>query len=433
MKHLLMISYPFHPNTSAGAVRSERFCRYLQKFGWNTDVVTIKPQENRPEGVARIGESFRNVRVHATSTLDPWLWARDKRPKNIIYRGLRSIVMKLFSFPDHMLLWIPFAISEGLAICKKRHIDAIYTTSPPHSTHLIGLVLSRLTGKPWVADFRDPWTLNAYHKKGGMNEVLLKIERLLESRILRKASIILANTQANRKNMLSAFSWINPVKVLHLPNGWEEFPLNTHDEDRTGPLRIVHAGTFYPRFKPYALLQALSDWRNGKKPTDVPLLGKKDIQVTIIGSNDGETRRIVAELDLEGIVEIWPWVAMDKARQMMQKANILWVSLGTGKQTSTYVPSKLFEYLAARRTIWGFLPEGEAAEIIRKTNSGIVFTSDKTGPIIKALAEALDHKKKGIRQYMANEQALGHYHIENVVSRLSSILNTITAQENLRS
>ena len=32
MKRLLMISYPFPPNASAGAARSERFARYLPSF-----------------------------------------------------------------------------------------------------------------------------------------------------------------------------------------------------------------------------------------------------------------------------------------------------------------------------------------------------------------------------------------------------------------
>jgi len=54
-------------------------------------------------------------------------------------------------------------------------------------------------------------------------------------------------------------------------------------------------------------------------------------------------------------------------------ADLLWASLGTGNESSTYIPSKLFEYIAAKRPIWGFFPEGEAAYLIRETNVGETF------------------------------------------------------------
>ena len=164
MKTLLMISYPFPPNLSAGAVRSERFSRYLGKFGWNVEVVTIGRRANVFHDEGRLAHLPETVSINSTVIWDPWLWLY-RHPINNKFLGIiRSVLMRLTSFPDHMIFWVPTAVRTGLDICKLREISAIYTTSPPHSSHLAGLLISRKTGIPWIADFRDPWTLNAYWK-----------------------------------------------------------------------------------------------------------------------------------------------------------------------------------------------------------------------------------------------------------------------------
>jgi glycosyltransferase involved in cell wall biosynthesis len=396
MKRLLMLSYPFPPNASAGAVRSERFARYLPQHGWDVEVVTIQARRDMFADTARLNALGGRVKVHFTKVVDPWLWLRDIRPVNIILRALRSALMKVLSFPDHMLFWVPFAVAKGFDICSQKPVTAIYTTSPPHSAHLAGLLLSRLTGKPWVADFRDPWTLNAYHDKGALGRFLLKIERYLEKGVLKSAALILANTKANRTKLIRAFSFLSQEQVVYLPNGWEEFPRTWLPNKKTNfPLTIVHAGTFYPRFKPYGLLYALAHWRDKVPDGEMPKWLDNSIRVLLLGARDEETRNVVQRLGIQDLVEFRPWVALEEARKIMVQADLLWASLGTHKESSTYVPSKLFEYIAARRPIIGFFPEGEAASLIIETRAGKVFTSDAPVPIIRFLAQCIDENKNG--------------------------------------
>lgn len=431
MNHLLIISYPFPPNASAGAVRSERFARYLAKSGWKIDVITIQPRLDLFEDKNRLNNLGENVTVHFTTTFDPWLWLRDKRPENLMVRAIRSVLMRLFSFPDHMLLWMPFALKKALSIHKKNRFDAIYTTSPPHSTHLIGLLLSKLTGKPWVADFRDPWTLNAYRGKGKIENILLWIERKLEKTIYVNSSAIFVNTKANKENMLKAFPFIEKDKVIHLPNGWEEFAENNIDgEKKNEQLIIVHAGTFYPKFKPYALFYALSAWHNGDHPKTIPPLNKSNIQIILLGTKDDTTKKLIVELGLEKFVVIKPWVAQAEAQRYMRQADLLLASLGTGQESATYVPSKLFEYIAAGKPIIGFFPEGEAASLIRETGTGIIFTSDDPAPIIKTLNRLqleLGSSHQVNTLCHRREDVIASYHIGKITGRLAEILNQIVS------
>ena len=427
-----MITYPFPPNSSAGAMRSERFARYLPGFGWAVDVVTIKPRQDMfkdTELLAKLGE---NVRVNFTRTLDPWLWLKDKNPKNSLLRGIRSVLMRLFAFPDHMLLWVPFAVQAGLKVFRQNRIDAIYTTSPPHSTHLAGLIVSRLMGKPWVADFRDPWTLNAYREKGAIEGFLRRLEKMMEQAVLKNASLVLANTKANQQNLTKAFPFLNEEKVIHLPNGWEGFPAEYYQErKKDGALTIVHAGNFYPKFKPYGLLYALAAWRNGDKPPNIPRLKSGDIKIILLGARDEETARVIKELNISDLVEIHPWVALDEARKIMCQADLLWASLGTGKESSTYIPSKLFEYIAAKRPIMGFFPEGEAERFIKETGTGIVFCNNEVERVLMFLHEMAASSRAEENQgwYHPVRQVIDAYNISTISSRLAKVLNNISRHQ----
>ncbi|MFX0196598.1 MAG: glycosyltransferase family 4 protein [Candidatus Hodarchaeota archaeon] len=424
MKRLLLISPAFPPNATAGAARCERFARYLQGFDWGVDVVTIKPRRDFFQDNKRLNRLGNYLSVHFTSNFSPWVWLRDKRPRHPLIRALRSILMRIFSFPDHMLLWALFAVKEGLGICKSKGVDAIYTTSPPHSVHLAGLALSQLTRKPWVADFRDPWTLNPYRRKAIGDGILLKVERIMEKAVLEKSCRVLANTQANRKNLLRAFPLVEPDKVVYLPNGWEDFPAIGSPIKDDAPLTIVHAGNFYPRFKPYGLLYALSAWQNGEHLREIPAIRKEDIQVILLGSSDLETKQLVQNFGIEKMVHIEPWVPLEDARRIMCQADALWASLGTGRESSTFVPSKLFEYIASKRPIIGFFPEGEAASLIRETGTGVVFTNDDPNPIIQLLHDMiLTKRKKRHKWYNPNNDAINSYHIERIVDKLNRVLD----------
>ena len=174
MKSLLMISYPFPPNASAGALRTSRFARNLKKFGWVIDVITIRRRSDSFQDESQYTQlCLEGINVHSTKNFDPWLRLRSITVNSKILGIARSAMMRLTSYPDHMIFWVPTAIIKGFKLHKKRPINIIYSTSPPHSTHIAGLILSKVTGIPWVADFRDPWTLNASRETFKNNQWLL--------------------------------------------------------------------------------------------------------------------------------------------------------------------------------------------------------------------------------------------------------------------
>ena len=425
-KRLLMICYPFPPNASAGAVRSERFARYLSEIGWDIDVITIKSRDDLFNDNNRLENLKEFIHIHQTSNFDPWLTLMNMKTSNRVLNAVRSVLMIITSFPDHLIYWVPSAVLKAKKLYKENKYDIIYTTSPPHTSQLAGLIISMRTKTPWLADFRDPWTLNALHGKKGKFNFFKKFEEYLEKLVLKKSSKILANTKSNRSKLLNAFSFLTPEKVIHLPNGWEGFSQKNSSEiseqNNKKKLTIVHSGTFYEQFNPYALLYAIAKWNNNKQPQYIYSLKDNDLEIILLGARNPKTKKIVKKLNIDKFVTILPWVSQEKSREFMCNADLLWATLGTGKESSTFIPSKIFEYISAKKPIIGFFPEGEAEALIRETSTGTVFTSNDSDSIIKFLYKKMINNHD---DYKPNEINVKKYNIKFLVSQLDSVMKEL--------
>ena len=113
---------------------------------------------------------------------------------------------------------------------------------------------------------------------------------------------------------------------------------------------------------------------------------------------------------------------------MMCQADLLWASLGTGKESSTYIPSKLFEYIAAKRPIIGFFPEGDAELLIKEAGFGTVFSTDDPAPIISFLTGEIRNRGESLSSDILGTRrtdVLAKYEITDIAKRFADILNDL--------
>ena len=165
MKHALMIIPFFPPMGGGGVYRPLSFVSYLPQHGWKTTVVTPEAGAywiSDPTLMERIPSTCRVIRTRTLS--GQGLLARSGAPErtrsqsrsslgfSVARRAVSAVLM-----PDSYIGWYPFAVQAALAAAKVERFDALYSTSPPESAHLVGLAVQRRTGLPWLADFRDPW------------------------------------------------------------------------------------------------------------------------------------------------------------------------------------------------------------------------------------------------------------------------------------
>src|SRR5690606_7308351 len=104
-------------------------------------------------------------------------------------QSLKKVILDLFHIPDRYCGWILFGVMRGLLVIHKEKPDVIFATTPCPSALVIGYVLSEISRRPLIVDYRDPWT-DPYV---GFDKAVFitKIHRFLERCILNHAQKII--------------------------------------------------------------------------------------------------------------------------------------------------------------------------------------------------------------------------------------------------
>ena len=174
MRRVLVISYYWPPSGGSGVQRWVKFVKYLPSEGWepvvfapeNADYPALDPSLGAevPESVevirGKIWEPYAAYRklTGAKSTQVTEISSGKKTFKQRLSLWIRA---NLF-IPDPRVGWVKPSVKTLLEYLQEHPVDAIVTTGPPHSVHLIGQKLHKATGIPWIPDFRDPWSRMYY-------------------------------------------------------------------------------------------------------------------------------------------------------------------------------------------------------------------------------------------------------------------------------
>ena len=396
--HLLMLAYYFPPDSSSGTFRSLYFANHLSKMDIKITVLTAKEQAFLPTqskdgklllsvdpgisvirtGVFRPREAllrsrellrklfsgrdhgrFGNARTyHKNQTL--------KAADN--YR-LNDIVTDLLASPDPQVGWIPFAALNGKRYIIKNDVDAIYATGSPWSSFLLGAILKKLTDKPLLLDFRDPWVENPGFSL--RTKPAARLEKRMEAFVLKKADAVIANTEELRRSFLKRCSFLKPDRVHTITNGFENYIKPVRLGSRSKVFTITHAGSLYFSRNPKPLLEALckivNSGRIAANKIKLLLLGGIEIQ-------DEDLEKLLSEEPISKIVESTPRIAHSEAlhRQLASDALLL-IQPGFPLQ----VPRKLYEYMAMRLPVLAITePNSATARIVDNYHLGYVVQND---------------------------------------------------------
>src|SRR5215831_3848014 len=152
MNRVLMIAFHYPPCAeSSGVHRALKFSRYLRDAEWDPVVLTVHPRAYERATAHQLREIPAGTPVHRAFALDA--------SRHLSFRGTFPRFMAL---PDRWANWWLSAVPAGLRLIRRHRPQVIWSTYPVATAHLIGLTLHRLTGLPWVADFRDPMTEDDY-------------------------------------------------------------------------------------------------------------------------------------------------------------------------------------------------------------------------------------------------------------------------------
>ena len=198
MNKVLIVTYYWPPSGGAGVQRWLKFAKYLPEFGWEPIILTVDPQfAAYPVTDYSLNEDVpAGLRIYSTPATDYFSIYRKDKSKiptagfaNSMDDTLKGKFLRFirgnFFLPDPRKGWNRYAFKKASDLIDSEGIKHVITTSPPHSTQLIGLKIKKKYPEiKWIADLRDPWTDIYYYKQFYPTLLSKRIDAGYEKRFL---------------------------------------------------------------------------------------------------------------------------------------------------------------------------------------------------------------------------------------------------------
>jgi len=440
-KRLLMVANPFPPMASGGNNRLLRFLRHLPSYGWETTVLTARAEgpEPEPADVRIVRAAAPNPerayalarrlrrRASASPASAPLQSARlpdtltsDELPRDALNTSSNDATMSEIAratsrrapfdrwlfVPDQYVGWIGPAVWQGRQLLQRERFDVIFSSCPRPSAHLTAAALARLSGLPWVADYRDPWTTNQFRR---YPTVLHRAAHAgLEKIAVAQAAAVTAVNEPILADLRARFPELTGRPTEVLPNGYDrDEPV---DEVRLGPgFWLVHTGRLYGRDEQLRLfLEAFATLPN-------------DVHVLFLGVAGSMIRARAQALSISDRVHVEPYAPHRRALGYQRAADVL--VLLTGRQPES-LSSKVFEYLIADKPIFAVTPRGSAAqELLDEAGASRCASPDEplAGPLAQFVADAREGHL-GVR----DERVVARYDAAMLTCQLAELLDGLT-------
>lgn len=393
MKRVLMISFQFPPMAgTSGVQRALRFAQQLPEEGWMPSVLTVHPRAYEQTARDLLDEVPQGLTVRRAFGLDA---ARQL--------SLAGRYPGVLARPDRWTSWWLGAVPAGLAMIRRERPDVIWSTYPIPTAHCIADTLARLSGLPWVADFRDPMAHDGYPA----DPVLWRSFEAVERRVFRRAHRMTFTTPgaarlyaqrypeaADRVRVIEngyseeAFAAARPHSTINnaidcaidcaidsvidsptkaaihsAAQSADHSPAHSpaHSAPQSGPRVLLHSGVVYPDWRsPAGLFQALASARAAGR------LSPSSFQLRLRATaHDDFVRQLAMQHKVADLVQVLPALPYVEALSEMLSADGL--LLLQSRDCNDQIPAKAYEYLRAGRPILTLAdPAGDTAQLMRR-------------------------------------------------------------------
>ncbi len=375
---LLVITYYWPPSGGAGVQRCLKFVKHLAEFGVAPTVITVNPARATYPVLddTLLADVPAGVRVIRTDTAEPFGsyqkltgravphggFANEGRP-GLLQKAARFVRGNLF-LPDPRRGWNRYALRAVEALLAAGEtFDAVLTSSPPHSTQLIGLALKKRHGLRWLADLRDPWTDIYYTKDLHRTAPAAWLDRRYERQVLTRADVVLTTSPATRRLLQGKNPGLPAAKFEVLPNGYDEADFTAVSAPPAACLRVTHTGTITEAYQIENLLRAIAEGQ--RRHPRVPL------RLRFVGQVSAGLRTQIDRAGLGPATEFIPFVPHAESVAYLLESSALLMAIPDVAHNDGILPGKIFEYLAAGKPVLCVGPAGSDADaILRECGAG---------------------------------------------------------------
>ena len=410
MKRLLIITYYWPPTGGSGVQRWVKFSKYLPEHGWQPVVYTPENPEQLARDESLLADIPACAEIIKTRILEPYSIYRrltggkgEVNPVNAQKKNWRqrlSLWVRGNCFvPDPRISWVRPSVRFLKKYLAEHPVDAVVTTGPPHSVHLIGRGLKRALGLHWIADFRDPWTEMFYYKHLGLGPAADRRHHRLEQSVLDEADTVISVSPP----VAADFRAKTKTPVVLITNGFDEedfaVPGVTGEartpsgvaaerqqdvKDIEAPVctsfKLVHTGLFAADGNPLNLWDALA------RRCEADPAFRARLEIRLAGKVDTAVSEAIRARGLGPNLVDLGYLPHDETVREQRAADILLLPLRREPEYAKVLPGKIFEYLAARRPVLGIgQPDSAAAAVLRDAGAGDMFDWEEQDALLAFL------------------------------------------------
>lgn len=428
MKRVLIFTYYFPPAGGVAVQRFLKFSKFLPEFGWEPIIVTVANGSYPYYDESLLKEISPSLKVYRTKTFEPFEFynlLKGKKGKAMpvvsvgsyqnksFFQKISEYIRANFFVPDARVGWVKYAVQQAEEILKTEKIDAVITTGPPHSTHLIGLELKERFGLKWIADFRDPWTGIFYNNILPRTESTKQKDKELETKVLQTADIVTVISPGMKQEFES-----RAKKIEVVMNGFDEkdFQESEIGNQKSEVFTIRYVGNLMASQNVEVFWKAIRELLNANF----------QLRIEFVGRVDDVVKQSISENGLSDSVNYLDFTDHKNAIRLMQEADLLLFAIPDVKDNELILTGKLFEYLASKSEVISFGPvNGNAAEILKQTGRKPMINFADEAETKKQLQSDLDYflqSKTSFKYSGNNEQVFSR---KNQAGLLAKKLNSI--------
>jgi len=408
MKKVLIITYYWPPSGGAGVQRWLKFAKYLPEFGWEPVILTVNQEyasyPQRDESL--LNEVAPDCLVYTTRSFELYnLYKIISRKKEVPYGGFaneskESLLQKISKFlrgnfllPDPRKGWNKYALKKAIELINEFNIDTVVTTSPPHSTQLVGLELKKCFPIRWIADLRDPWTDIYYYNQFKHTALARRIDLNYERSVIENADLLISVSEDVKRIFAGKSTQLIASKTVVIPNGFDAEDFGAKDVPVETKKVFTYTGTISEAYDVDSVLSALQklggDW-------------KEKLLIRFVGKVPAT---IASRFQATGFeVELVGYVDHSKSIEYLFRSDLLLLVIPKVANNRGILTGKFFEYLASQKPILAIGPtDGDLAQIITETGCGEIFDYADVKGMHDFVALKLANEKTATSHVKANQ------------------------------
>lgn len=406
---MFLIAYHFPPvAVSSGVHRIVSLANALKQHDWEVTILSASERTYERTDNATLKDVEPGIRVIRALAFDT--------AKQLSIKGK---YLQWMALPDNLQSWIIFAVIRGLVHIVKYRPNLIISTYPIASAHLIAIILNRLTGIPWIADFRDPMAQPGYP----LDPVKWKVFDWIEKTAARRATQLVFATPGALEEYKTRYPEVDDWKWLLVTNGYNEKQYTglVPKPIKDGKLRVVHSGLIYIHERnPRQLFEAISRLKADAH------ISRDNFELILRASGHENTYSTwLKELDIEDIVKLMPPIPYREALQEMFDADGLLLLQGAG--CNQQIPAKAYEYLRSQKPVLALTDEtGDTARLLMENNVADIAPLDSVPSIYMTTLQFIEKMEKNTSS-VEETSDISRYARENIsanwVDRIRCVLN----------